>query len=1035
MSRRLLVAAGLISLVAMTGRAQSFTEWQDPRVNQVNRLPMRARYFAYESTDMALRGEPLASARTLSLNGTWRFSYKQDATEYVSDFFRVDYDDSDWRTMPIPGVWEHNGVNDPMYVNVGFPWRGHEENRPQEQNPVPTKNNTVGYYRRVVDVPESFRGQDLTLYIGAVTSNVYVWINGRFVGYSEDSKLEAEFDVTKFLRPGEQNTIAFQVFRWSDGTYLEDQDMFRFTGFTRDTYIYARPRNRVDNIELTQDLVNGFSDGHLRLRMTSVGKPTYDLRLISPTGEEVWHQRVAGRNTNTISTTIRNVLPWSAEQPNLYRLEIETLEGQKSTEVIHMNVGFRHVEIRGSVMYFNGQPILIKGANRHEMSPETGTVVSRAQMEQDVINAKRINLNAIRTCHYPNDPYFYDLCDRYGLYVLAETNIESHGMGYGEQSLAKFPLWEKPHVERNVRHVVSRGIHPSIFMWSMSNEAGDGGNFTAARRAILEIDSSRPIMLERALVGDNTDINAEMYCSPAGIEEYAKNNPPKPYILCEYAHAMGNSLGNFREYMDLFHKYPALQGGFIWDFIDQSQYMVKEGVQVQGYGGDWNAYDPSDNNFCNNGLFAADKTLHPTALEAKYGYQPVHTELVRTSVGRDSIALRVFNDHFFVPLRDLAVTYSVVIGGHEVLSRTVSCPMVKPQKAEMIAIDVPEYDEGLDVFVNVLYRTTQPTQALPEGWTVAQEQLTLQEGVLRLPDLATAGSVRLRDTGEKVVELVTDGGVELTFDCATGLLSGYKVAGEQMMTEGSLLRPSFYRAPTDNDVGAGLQKVWKMWRNPTLNLLSFDYCVRDARGEVKAVYALPEPGVELTMAYVLDRDGKLYVHQEIRPDSTVADGKPLFRFGLRMEMPKAYSYLKYYGRGPAENYIDRTTGAFIGLYEQRVAETFHPYSRPQESGLHSDVRTWSVIDDRGRGLTFVSDRAFFASTIPHSIDVLDTYPEKTQRHVELLQPDPKSVHVNIDAYHMGLGSIDSWGSLPLDRYMIPYGSYTQDIVIIPTMSE
>lgn len=1027
-----ILGLAICALMTVSAGAQTFMEWQDPKVNAINRLPMRSCFVPYATVEEARTDDPLRSSRILSLAGNWKFTATRDVKGYPTDFMEPGYDDSTWGTMPVPGLWEKNGICDPMYVNIGYPWRGHFTNQPLADEPVPYKDNIVGSYRREIQIPAGWSGEDIILHIGGVTSCAYVWVNGDFVGYTEDSKLEAEFDVTPFLKPGEVNTIAFRVFRWCDGTYMEDQDMFRFTGFHRDLYLYTRPQSHLADISVKQDLINDYKDGLLELRLKSKGSPKYELTLTDALGRKVWERSVPGFSVNTIRTVIPGVSPWTAETPYLYTLEVKSYVSGQLSEVTRLDIGFRNIQIEGNLLKVNGKAILIKGANRHDMDPNTGCIVSRERMLEDVKMAKQFNINAIRTSHYPNDPYFYKLCDRYGLYVCAEANIETHGMGYEAESLAKQPEWEIPHVERNVRHVKSRGIHPSIIIWSMGNETGDGINFEVTRRAIKQIDTTRPIMLERAYAGDHTDIYGNMYSSPEAIQKYAESNPTKPCILAEYAHAMGNSQGCMTDYMELFHTYPVLQGGFVWDFVDQGQYMTKpDGTVVRGYGGDWNDYDPSDNNFCNNGLFDGNRKPKPSGIEAKYCYQPVITTL-EGGLSDGQVTLLIQNDNDFRTLDALSLAYSLTVDGREVMSRTMACPVLEPGKVERIDIELPTLDAaGKDVFLNVEYRTLQDEPLIPAGHLLARNQLVLQEQTERMLALGQYGYVEVDEASQSKLIFLVNHDCMVTFDRATGLMSGYTMGDHKLMAEGSMLKPCFYRAPTDNDMGADLQKKWQAWRDPEMKLTSLKYEVLSGRGEVEARYDLPGVECSLEMRYTIDVDGKVYVSQKLTPKGS-AEGKPeLFRFGLSMAMPAAYNQIQYYGRGPIETYPDRKSNAFIGWYDMAVMDAYFPYVRPQESGLHADVRYWSVVDERGSGLGIVSDRAFYASTLPYSIAQLEDFPEKTQRHHEELVPSEDRVFLQIDAEHMGVGGIDSWGAVAPKRLRLPYGSYSQRICLFP----
>lgn len=1030
------VVYSLFCLIPITTTAQTFKEWQDPNINEINRLPARATSTPYASVEELMKGDIFYSTRVLSLNGNWKFSYSDDAILGSVDFTKPSFDDSKWRTMPIPGMWEHNGLQDPIYVNVGYPWKGYFENRPLEENPVPLKNNTIGRYRRMIDIPSSWAGQSIYLHIGAVTSNVYVWVNGNFVGYSEDSKLEAEFDLSAYLIPGQQNSIAFQVHRWSDGTYLEDQDMFRFTGFSRNTYLFCRPKSHLQDIQIHQDLINDYQDGLLELTFQTTGTPTLLFSLLDDQRKSIWEKQIntAHSSQRHLKALIQGVKPWSAEKPHLYTLLIKNLEGNKTKEVQAFKVGFRNIQIKDHLLHVNGKRILIKGANRHDMSPRSGPVLTREDMEKDVWLMKNFNINAIRTSHYPNDPYFYELCNKYGIYLLAEANLESHGMGYEEKSLAKAPLWQKAHLERNLRHVATRRNNPSIIIWSMSNEAGDGENFTTVKKAIHSLDPSRPIMLERADDGDNTDIYAQMYRSPADMELYAKSHPKKPYIICEYAHAMGNSLGNFLEYQELFHKHPVLQGGFIWDFIDQAQFKTINGILTQGYGGDWNDHDPSDNNFCNNGLFSIYKTPNPHAWEAKYGYQNIRTTFTPNLPSGGIV--HIFNDFVFKSLENVDMTYSLTINGKKVFTHTQPCPLLAPQTKKDLKIKLPEFDPRQDVLLNITYQIRSAEPLLEKGWTMAKEQFKLSErtNFSPLPEFSSH-PIKVKENSKNIVfELPLKKG-EIIFEKASGKLASYKIRNTEFLTPGSFMEPCFYRAPTDNDMGAGLQKRWAAWRNPTLQVSQIYYDHSKEGAQLTVHYFLPEPNAHLTIKYTIQTDGKLNIRQEITRLDDKKESLP-FRIGMRLQVPKEYNTIEYYGRGPTENYSDRTNGDFIGIYRQKAEHSFYPYNRPQETGLHADLRYWILRKGEGeKGLGFFSPHPFYASTLPFSLEQLDGYPEKGQKHSELLKKSDTSLFVHIDAYHMGLGSINSWGELPLPKYRLEEKKYVQEFMIAPIDAE
>ena len=580
--------------LALFTTAQSYAavvpEWKDPAVNQINREARRAAFFAFENADLAKVNDKSKSARYMSMEGKWRFNFVKDHNLAPKDFFSLKFDDSQWVDFPVPGLFEIEGYGDKIYKNVGYSWGTTFDSKPPY---IDETNNYTGSYRREFDLPADWNGQDVYFHVGSATSNLSVWVNGKYVGYSEDSKVAAEFNITKYLNKG-KNLIAMQVMRWCDGSYLEDQDFWRFTGIAREVYLYARPKMHIEDITITQDYFNG--EGQLNVDVKAPKGTTVEQSLTDANGKEV---------------SVADVKPWSAEVPTLYNLLITLKKGDKVLEVIKQRVGFRHIEIKNAQLLINGQPILIKGADRHELDPDKGYIVSMERMIQDIKIMKQLNINAVRTCHYPDDPRWYDLCDEYGIYLTAESNLESHGMGYGEKTLAKNKDFELAHLERQYGNVHSFKNHPSIIVWSLGNEAGYGPNFEKAYDWVKATDKTRPCQFEQAGQNGKTDIFCPMYYGYEGCEAYSKNDNPRPLIQCEYAHAMGNSMGGFKEYWDLVRKYPKYQGGYIWDFVDQGMRDKSPitGRTIFTYGGDYVKYPASDYNFNCNGIIAPDRRL------------------------------------------------------------------------------------------------------------------------------------------------------------------------------------------------------------------------------------------------------------------------------------------------------------------------------------------------------------------------------------------------------------------------------------------
>ena len=1027
MTRKVLICA--IASLGLTAFAQQ-PEWQDPNVNAINRAPMHTNYFAYESEQAALKGCRLASDNYMTLNGTWKFNWVENADQRPTDFYKADFNDKGWDDMQVPGVWELNGYGDPIYVNVGYPWRSQYKNNPPY---VPTVNNHVGSYRKVIEIPADWKGRQIMAHFGSVTSNMYLWVNGKFVGYSEDSKLEAEFDLTKYLRPG-KNVIAFQVFRWCDGTYLEDQDFFRYSGVGRDCYLYTRTTNHIEDIRITPDLDAQYKDGTLQIAVQMKGKGTVDLKLLDKAGKEVTTVQVKGLGKQTATMNVSNPEKWTAETPNLYTLVANLQENGKIIESIPIKVGFRKIELKNGQILVNGQAVLFKGADRHEMDPDKGYVVSKERMIQDIKRMKELNINAVRTCHYPDNNLWYDLCDEYGIYVVAEANIESHGMGYGDETLAKNTLFAKAHLERNQRNVQRGYNHPSIIFWSLGNEAGFGPNFEACYKWIKAEDQSRAVQYEQARTNEYTDIYCPMYLPYDRCEEYCKGDIDKPLIQCEYAHAMGNSQGGFKEYWDLVRKYPKYQGGFIWDFVDQSaRWFTKDGKEFYGYGGDFNRYDASDNNFQDNGLISPDRVPNPHAYEVGYIYQNIWVKPVDLQKGEISI----YNENFFRDLSDFYVEWQLLANGEVLQSGIINDLKVGPQQTvnQKLNYTLDNICPCKEVLLNVAFKLKNAETLLPAGHEVAYQQLTVRE--YKAPEnLLTEKKIAHDYTSTPVVEdndeyylIVKGDNFHLDFARSNGYLSLYEVNGLSILNEGAQLTPNFWRAPTDNDMGAGLQKKYLAWKNPEIKLTSLEHTTENNLIVVTAKYDMPSVSAKLTLTYRIDKQGAIEVTQSMTTDKN-AQVSNMFRFGMRTELNEQLANIQYYGRGPIENYADRNNCTNIGKYVQTVDEQFYSYIRPQETGTKTDIRWWNQTNKGGNGIQFVGKAPFSASALHYTMESLDDGLEKDQRHSELV-PQTDYVNFCIDKVQMGLGCVNSWGALPLEKYMVPYQDYDFTFVIKP----
>ena len=979
------------------------------------------------------------SERYLSLEGKWKFNFSKDHDKAPRDFYSLKYDDSQWTDFPVPGILELNGYGDAIYSNNGYPWR--TQFRPEPPF-VEERNNYTGSYRKMVTVPADWKGERIYLHVGSATSNLMVWVNGKFVGYSEDSKVSAEFDLTKYLTPGKENLIAMQVMRWCDGSYLEDQDFWRFTGIAREVYLYARPQAHIADLFITPDLVNNYQDGTLEVKLNAVGAKgeTVMFSLKDKEGKEVAAQtaKVGGNGEVKVNFDIKNPLKWTAETPNLYTLYTTLMDGKQVAEVVPQRVGFRKVEIKNAQVLVNGQPVLFKGANRHELDPVTGYVVSMDRMLEDIRVMKELNINAVRTCHYPNDPRWYELCDIYGIYMVAEANIESHGMGYGDKTLAKEPTYEKAHLERNESNIKIYKNHPSIIFWSVGNEAGYSPNFEKAYDLVKAYDPSRPCQYEQAGQNGKTDIFCPMYYDYGGCDKYSQGDNPRPLIQCEYAHAMGNSMGGFKEYWDMVRKYPKYQGGFIWDFVDQGlRVKNKQGKTIYAYGGDFGRYPTSDHNFNCNGIINPDRKPNPHANEVRYYYQNIWATAKDLKAGE----VEVYNENFFKSLDDVELQWTLESEG-KVLANGRNALDIPAQQKRVVKLDgysLPADVKG-EVVLNLDFVLKKAEPMLDAGYAVAREQFVVNpytfptmESVLAV----TSGKYDTRkvEKEEKVAWVtLSAGNTSVTFNHWNGWIDYLDVDGKPMLEEGYAITPDFWRAPTDNDYGAGTQRKLHAWKNPEMKMKSFKVVENEGKAEkgVEVVYDMPSVEATLTMTYTLTPAGELVVNEAMTVNKDAKHKPELMRYGMQLVMPKAYNMLTYYGKGPGENYIDRNNGDRLGVYDAKVADQYWGYVRPQESGNKTEVRYWQVKDENGKGLEFYSFAPMECSTLNYLASDLDDGWDKNahQSHSGDLTPRDFSV-VKLAARQRGLACVNSWGAIPLEQYRMPYQDYSFTYVIRP----
>ena len=1024
-----------LAMLSMSSRAsaQSESRWQNVNINQQNREPRRANFFAFESLDKAQSFDKKKSVNYLSMEGMWKFNFVKDHNKRPANFFALKYDDSQWKDFPVPGLFELNGYGDATYKNIGYAWATQFDPNPPY---ISELNNYTGSYRRTFELPKDWKGKDVYFHVGSATSNLTLWVNGKYVGYSEDSKVAAEFNISKYLKPG-KNLIAMQVMRWCDGSYFEDQDFWRFTGIAREVYLYARPKLHAADIRLNAALENNYQDGVLNYQVSlKGGKTDVSITLCDKDGKQV-AQATGAQGI----IKVPKVKAWTGETPYLYKAYITLKNKQGVTEVIPQKVGFRNVEIKNAQLLVNGQPVLVKGADRHEMDPDGGYVVSLERMIQDIKIMKQLNINAVRTSHYPCDPRWYDLCDEYGIYITAEANLESHGMGYEEKSLAKFPEYIVPHIERNEGNVKPLINHPSVIVWSLGNECGYGVNFEKAYDWVKACDPTRPAQYERGGYDSKTDIYCPMYIGYEESERYCKGNGTKPYIQCEYAHAMGNSEGGFKEYWDLIRKYPKYQGGYIWDFVDQGlrDKSPVTGKEIFTYGGDYGRYPGSDYNFNCNGIIAPNRRLNPHAYEIQYYLQNVWIKNFDAANG----AISIYNENFFKNIDDLKLSAAIYANG--VKLSTLEIPGTKgiaPQATKLVKSDALKAavaqaqaeHAGEEIAVNFAFASDGSQPLVDKGQVMARQQFVVNAYKFDKVDtpaqaaapankkakVQQADNIEVEETNSYVK--VSAERMSVTIGKKTGMIDYLDVDGEPMLKFRESMTPELWRAPTDNDYGASLQKKMRAWKNPQMNLKSFDKSESKDSVVLTAQFEMPEVKAQLMLRYRINAAGEVAVTQQMTTDkeAKVAD---LFRYGMQLQMPASFSKLEYYGRGPEENYIDRHSSAFIGKYEANVKDEYYPYVRPQESGNHTDIRYFSIFNPAtGKGITFEGYAPMECSAIPYLVEDLDAGIEKEhawgQHSGDLVEKGLVQLH--IQQRQFGLGCIDSWGSSPMEKYRMHY---------------
>ena len=1042
----------LLALLITVSAFAAEPRHRNPNLNSVNREPMRSTFIAYPSVAEAQSGSEISSPLYRSIDGVWKFLWLENVlTPNPEGFAAVKFDDSEWKTMPIPGMWELNGYGDPVYISHGWPWLNWADNTP----PFPPKErNYKGLYRREVEVPAEWKGKNIYVHFGSVTSNITLWVNGREVGYSEDSKLEAVFDITPYVKVGAKNTFTMEVHRWCDGTFFEDQDMWRMTGFARESYIYARDKRHIKDVKFVAGLQNEYRDGLLNLTAEATqGVKALNFTLVDKSGKEVCRKSVPFANGKLAwSCNVKDVEAWSAEVPTLYKLVVEATDGKQTIEATAFDVGFRTVEIRNNQVLVNGKAVLFKGVNRHEMHPESGYHLTKEDMERDMRVLKELNINAVRTCHYPDDPYWYDLCNRYGIYLMSEADVETHGYGYGPQCLAKHDIYLHSHLERNQRMVLRGFNHPSIVMWSLGNEAGNGVNFHKCYDWIKAYDKSRPVSyaeachirrgIQSVTAGDtpenyNSDIESPMYVKPSLCEKYLQAPHKRPFIMSEYAHAMGNAMGGFYRYWDLVRKYPTFQGGFIWDFADQALAWrdSQSGKVFYRYGGCYNDFDAKHPGpmHC-NGVVSATREWHPHAWEVKHQHQNIWATAKDAANG----LIEIYNENFFRSLDNIAIKWSVTSNGNEIISGTERNLNIKAQERKVLSLDYNNADvlklDG-EVILTLRYLLNEAEPMLAKGYEVGFNQIVIN-GYDAKREFADATKLP-KDVKPLEIESrkVRGADFELEFN-GLGYLASYKQKGEEMLTEP--LKPNFYRAMTENDWAVRGHKTrrthyhsWKLWRDADIQLESFRITNEGEKVVVKAQHRYRDLGVDVIMTYTIDGCGNIAVNQLMQPQKNHIECLGMLRFGVAMAMPKSYDGIEFYGAGPHESYNDRITGAPVGIYKQSVDEQFClSHVRPQESGAHCELRWWRITNAKGKGFDVCSDILFTANAIPYRFSQLDKLDRDYRPHPVLLEKDGNT-YVYIDMKHKGLDCVNTWGCIPPEEDQVLFKEQQFNFVLRP----
>jgi len=1009
----------------LLSEAQSYEDWQNPKILNINRESAHAQVFPFESKQLALGRDKSQSQYYLSLNGQWKFHWVHHPELKPSRFYKLDFDDTSWKEIKVPGHWELQDYGIPVYTDVEYPFAPNPPNVPNDWNPV-------GSYRKTISVPEKWEGRQIYIYLGSIRSAMYIWINGQKVGYAQGSKTPVEFNITPFIHPGE-NIIALEIYRFSDGTYLEGQDYWKISGLEREVYLYAVPNVHINDYFVKPDLINNFQDGVLDFEISLHNYEDieiYDHKLIlqlfspDPTPELVFDTTMSvsipPMQTRRFDFEKYFTKPalWSAEMPALYTL-IQLIKDDNDSiiEAYNTKIGFRKVKIKNSQLCVNGVPITIRGVNRHEHDPLNGRVITEKLMIDDIRLMKQNNINSVRTSHYPNEPRWYELCDEYGLYVIDEANIECHGMEdhrEGFKYLSDNPDWLEAYLDRVERMVERDKNHPSIIIWSLGNEAGDGQNFVKCYQWIKNRDTSRPVQYQPAWYESHTDIVCPMYRDIHFIKAYAEKNPDRPMILCEYAHAMGNSVGNLQDYWDVIRSYDCLQGGYIWDWVDQTFLKHKaDGTPFWAYGGDMGDNGiPNDSNFCANGLVQADRKPHPHLIEVKKVYQPVWFN----PLDLENYKISIFNRNDFTSLSQYTFSWYIEENGFIIQDGTIKDISTPPHDSTLVAIPASKFSwkAGAEYFLILKAISNFDSPLIPKGHLIAWEQFKLPMKitdpgikVTNLPDLTyTENSNSIIIAGQKFTSRI---------DKTTARLESFNQNGKELIRDG--LKLNFWRSPNDNDLGNGMPERCKIWKNAGDKLEITDIGIKDQSKNSIAINfrgVITKSESEINLIYTYYGDGSIEIMVSMDPKGM--DLPELPRFGTTMVLHGEFTHVSWFGRGPHESYWDRKTSAAVGYFSGSVWDQYHAYVRPQENGNKTDVRWISVTNAEGIGLLVAGYPLINASVHQYLYEDLAYIPGKN-RHGSDIKPRDL-VTLNIDYQQMGVGGDNSWGARPHDKYTL-----------------